>query len=72
MNHRLRTRLCMCTAGGLLLAAAAAIGLSMTALMAAAGGDPGACCFADGSCTVERLSVCSAQGGIYQGDGTNC
>ena len=35
MNHRSKTRLCYCTAGGLLIAAAAgAVGLSMTALMA--------------------------------------
>ncbi|MCH8343247.1 MAG: hypothetical protein IH983_04595 [Planctomycetes bacterium] len=34
MNHRSKTRLSMCTASGLLMAAAGAVGLSMMALMA--------------------------------------
>ncbi len=32
----------------------------------------GACCIGDGTCTVETLGDCSALGGTYQGDGTDC
>ena len=35
--------------------------------------DPtGACCAADGTCTVETEADCLAAGGTYQGDGTGC
>ena len=34
---------------------------------------PGACCFADGSCQdVSGLLECNFLAGVYQGDGTNC
>ncbi len=33
---------------------------------------PGACCFADATCSEETATDCSAAGGIYQGDGTDC
>lgn len=32
----------------------------------------GACCFADGDCTLLQPGDCSLQGGTYQGDGTTC
>jgi subtilisin-like proprotein convertase family protein len=32
----------------------------------------GACCFIDGSCSIETPDNCDAAGGQYQGDGTNC
>jgi hypothetical protein len=32
----------------------------------------GACCFADGTCGVVPVSICSYTGGCYQGNGTNC
>lgn len=32
----------------------------------------GACCLADGSCTVSTEGACVEAGGQYQGDGTNC
>ena len=32
----------------------------------------GACCFADGSCDVMAVGDCSAAGGTYAGDGTDC
>lgn len=32
----------------------------------------GACCFPDGTCSVETLGQCLLDGGIYQGDGTTC
>ena len=32
----------------------------------------GACCFTDGSCTNETEFECTADGGTYQGDGTDC
>ncbi len=32
----------------------------------------GACCFGDGSCTVETSGDCNTLGGSYQGDGSNC
>ncbi len=35
-------------------------------------GVTGACCFADGSCSVVSDSMCTAQGGSYQGNGTSC
>jgi hypothetical protein len=31
-----------------------------------------ACCFADGSCIALTEVECAAQGGVYQGDGTEC
>ncbi len=34
--------------------------------------NPGACCFADGSCTEVLEADCLASGGVYQGDGTLC
>lgn len=33
---------------------------------------PGACCFPDGSCEVLLREDCAAQGGAFQGDGTDC
>ncbi len=32
----------------------------------------GACCFADGSCSIASESTCTSQGGSYQGNGTSC
>ncbi len=32
----------------------------------------GACCFGDGSCTVETSGDCGTAGGRYEGDGTSC
>lgn len=32
----------------------------------------GACCAADGTCTVDTEANCNAGGGTYQGDGTDC
>jgi hypothetical protein len=32
----------------------------------------GACCLANGSCTPTSAGDCVAQGGLYQGDGTDC
>jgi spore coat protein A, manganese oxidase len=32
----------------------------------------GACCFANGTCQVLTQSNCTAQGGMYQGNGTSC
>ncbi|MBN2563772.1 MAG: hypothetical protein JXQ75_22875, partial [Phycisphaerae bacterium] len=32
----------------------------------------GACCFADGSCSVETAADCATAGGTYQGNGTSC
>ncbi|MFQ5422478.1 MAG: S8 family serine peptidase [Phycisphaerae bacterium] len=32
----------------------------------------GACCGADGSCTIREPANCAAVGGVYQGDGTLC
>ena len=32
----------------------------------------GACCFGNGSCTVETQDDCKTTGGTYQGDGTDC
>ncbi|MCH8344017.1 MAG: proprotein convertase P-domain-containing protein [Planctomycetes bacterium] len=32
----------------------------------------GACCFTDGTCTVETSDDCNAFGGTYQGDGSPC
>ncbi|MFQ5500737.1 MAG: S8 family serine peptidase [Phycisphaerae bacterium] len=32
----------------------------------------GACCGADGSCTIREQANCMAIGGVYQGDGTSC
>ncbi|MCZ6611148.1 MAG: hypothetical protein O6941_00820, partial [Planctomycetota bacterium] len=32
----------------------------------------GACCFTDGTCTVETSGDCNTFGGSYQGDGTDC
>ncbi|MFH1416930.1 MAG: hypothetical protein ABII12_01400, partial [Planctomycetota bacterium] len=32
----------------------------------------GACCFGDGSCSVDSAGECIAAGGTYQGDGTGC
>ncbi|MEW5795740.1 MAG: dockerin type I repeat-containing protein [Candidatus Zixiibacteriota bacterium] len=32
----------------------------------------GACCFADGSCTVIAQAACLFSGGVYAGDGTTC
>ncbi len=31
-----------------------------------------ACCFVDGTCTVETTSACNAAGGVFQGDGSDC
>ena len=31
-----------------------------------------ACCFADGACIETTEVDCNGQGGVYQGDGTNC
>ena len=36
------------------------------------GAGTGACCLPAGDCTVVSASTCAAQGGNYQGDGTNC
>jgi hypothetical protein len=39
------------------------------------GGAPpvtGACCFSDGSCQQLEGPICTAQGGIYRGDGVSC
>jgi hypothetical protein len=39
------------------------------------GGTPpvtGACCLSSGSCTTATSSACATQGGVYQGDNTNC
>ena len=33
---------------------------------------PGACCFSDGSCTIELPGLCDAVGGEFQGEGTDC
>jgi hypothetical protein len=32
----------------------------------------GACCFSNGSCSVEELQQCGNHGGNYQGNGTTC
>jgi len=32
----------------------------------------GACCFADGSCSIAAQQDCEVQHGIYEGDGTTC
>jgi hypothetical protein len=38
------------------------------------GGPPGtgACCYTDGSCTVQTSTACTTAGGMYQGNGTVC
>ncbi|MCH8152215.1 MAG: hypothetical protein IH830_07565 [Planctomycetes bacterium] len=47
--------------------------LFVTAREELCGGPPeGACCFDDGTCTVDTESGCNAVGGSYQGDGSNC
>lgn len=48
-------------------------GFLQDGLVACPTGDaPGACCFADGSCAVLLAADCEAQGGTFQGEGTNC
>ncbi len=32
----------------------------------------GACCFSDGSCSIETAAECESDGGFYLGDGTSC
>ncbi len=32
----------------------------------------GACCFTNGSCTVDTEAACTGSGGAYEGDGTDC
>jgi hypothetical protein len=41
-------------------------------LLARLGGPVGACCFGDGSCSVMTPTGCLAEGGVYQGDDTDC
>ena len=63
MNHSSRTRLCMCTTDGLLVAAAGAVGLSMMALMAASGAEVGQ----DALRTTQRQFSPPASGGVAGG-----
>jgi hypothetical protein len=50
------------------------LGFHRNGLAPCPGGNPtpGACCFSDGSCVLLLEADCSAQGGTFQGDGTNC
>ncbi len=33
---------------------------------------PGACCWPNGACFIESISVCAAVGGVFGGDSTDC
>ena len=44
----------------------------LTVVFTPGGAATGACCFANGSCSVLTQTNCTTQGGAYQGDGTSC